>query len=239
MFGNSELHACSLKQENFDQINCAVFWHMDCVFTLEWNETPHCWIDTIELIWLKCKTTARRGIVGIVCLQWASLAQKVCLPDGVTDLNVYLLSFCQRYVTPGCLLTRYILILSHMLLFQCDVPLQWVAIWLVGFFLFLSSIAKLPWVEAVNQSIHHRWHLPVTHRGSQQNAVNSTLRKVLRARAPLKEFGVGMGDSMIPIIVCDKVKKSVCKALVMSFLLGKSVTLHVLCWYWAFSFPFF
>lgn len=41
-------------------------------------------------------------------------------------------------------------------------------------------------------------------------------------------FGVGMGDSMIPIIVCDKVKKSVCKALAMSFLLGKSVTLHVL-----------
>lgn len=39
---------------------------------------------------------------------------------------------------------------------------------------------------------------------------------------------MGMGDSMIPIIVCDKVKKSVCKALVMSFLLGKSVTLHVL-----------
>lgn len=37
---------------------------------------------------------------------------------------------------------------------------------------------------------------------------------------------MGMGDSMIA--VCDKVKKSVCKALAMSFLLGKSVTLHVL-----------
>lgn len=74
-------------------------------------------------------------------------------------------------------------------------------------FLFLWSVAKLPWVDGVNQCVHHRWHSPVTHHGSQQNAVNSTLHKVLRARAPLKEFGVGMGDSMIPIIVCDKVIK--------------------------------
>lgn len=140
------------KARSLNQINCAVFWHMDCVFTLEWNETPQCWIDTIELIWLKCKTTEWRGIVGIVCLQWASLAQKVCLPDGVTDLNVYLLSFFQRYVMPGCLLTRYILILSHMLLFQCDVPLQSVPIWLIGFFVFVVNCKVT--LGSWRQSIH-------------------------------------------------------------------------------------
>lgn len=164
---------------------------MDCVFTLEWNETPQCWIDTIELIWWKCKTTEWRGIVGIVCLQWASLAQKVCLPDGVTDLNVYLLSFCQRYVTPGCLLTRYILILSHMLPFQCDVPLQWVANmtrWIFFVFVVDCKVTLGRWRQSIHPS-----SLAFARRGSQQNAVNSTLHKVLRARAPLKEFWGGHG----------------------------------------------
>lgn len=42
------------------------------------------------------------------------MAQKVCLPDGVTDLNVYLLGFCQRYVTPGCLLTVHLNLEPHV-----------------------------------------------------------------------------------------------------------------------------